>query len=300
MKNLGYIILTLVLAACGSNTFQTEAGTTVTYLQKGDGESPVDSLVSMFRIKYTTEEGEVMMDADEPMPLKIDPNNQMDQGELFNVLTKLKTGDSVEFALTASELFEKTFRAPRPDSIAADSKIQFQITYVDQLTEEGYYEMVAKKAEEAAAKQIVVDSEILDKYLAENGIDAQKTESGLRYVITEEGNGNFAEKGDTVLVDYIGKVLEGDYFDTSNEELAKEKGIYNERRAQQIGYDPLEVVVGQGRVIKGWDEGLLLVPEGGKATLYIPSTLGYGSRGSGPIIQPNSILEFDVEVVEIK
>ena len=132
MKKLGYIILAIVLVACGSNSFETESGTTVTYLKKGNGDTPVDSLVSMFRIKYSTENGFVMMESDEPMPLKIDPNNVSEQGELFEVLTQLRTGDSVGFELVASELFEKTFRAPIPDTIPSDSKIKFEVAYVDQ------------------------------------------------------------------------------------------------------------------------------------------------------------------------
>ncbi|NQZ75865.1 MAG: FKBP-type peptidyl-prolyl cis-trans isomerase [Ekhidna sp.] len=300
MKNLGYVLIAALLSACGAKTMTTENGTVVNYIRKGDGSAPVDSLISMLRLEYTTEEGELMMDSEEPIPLKIDPNTEADQGELFSVLTLLKTGDSVHFELPAQELFEKTFRAPRPDSIAADSKIQFRIAFVEQLTEEGYYEMVANRAEAAAAKQIIIDNEILDKYLSDNGITAEKTESGLRYVIKDQGNGTLPQNGDTVLVDYLGKVLDGAYFDTSNEELAKENGLFNEQRKIQIGYNPFQVILGRGGVIKGWEEGLLFVPEGGKATLYIPSTLGYGSRGSGPIIKPNSILEFDVEVVEIK
>jgi FKBP-type peptidyl-prolyl cis-trans isomerase len=295
MKKLGYIVLAFALAACGSNSFTTENGTVVTYLEKGDGVQPVDSLVSMLRIKYTTEEGEIMMDASEPMPLKIDPNNAVNQGELFEVLTQLRTGDSVGFELVASELFQNTFRAPLPDSIAPDSKIKFQIAYIDQLTEQGYYDMVAKKAEEAASKQIVIDNEILDNYLAENNINAQQTESGLRYVITEEGNGPKPEAGQTVRVNYAGRILSGEYFDTSIESVAKEQEIYREARE----YEPFAFPLGQGRVIKGWDEGIALLNEGSKATLYIPSPLGYGNRGSGPIIKPNSILVFDVELVEI-
>ncbi len=296
MKNLGYIIIAFALVSCGTNSFQTENGTTVTYLKKGDGETPVDSLVSMFRIKYTTEEGEIMMDADEPMPLKIDPNNAVEQGELFEVLTQLRTGDSVGFELVASELFEKTFRAPLPDSIAAESKIKFQIAYLDQLTEQGYFDMVAKKAEAAASKQIVIENEILDNYMTENNIDAVTTESGLRYVINEEGKGPNAEAGQVVSVGYAGRILDGPYFDTSSESVAREQGIFNENRP---AYEPYSFTLGQGRVIKGWDEGIALLNKGAKATLYIPSPLGYGNRGSG-IIKPNSILVFDVELVDIK
>ncbi|WP_420317543.1 FKBP-type peptidyl-prolyl cis-trans isomerase [Ekhidna sp.] len=295
MKKLGYIILAIVLVACGSNSFETESGTTVTYLKKGNGDTPVDSLVSMFRIKYSTENGFVMMESDEPMPLKIDPNNVSEQGELFEVLTQLRTGDSVGFELVASELFEKTFRAPIPDTIPSDSKIKFEVAYVDQLTEQGYYDMVAKKAEEAAEKQIVIDNELLDNYLSENNIDAQATESGLRYVIKEEGNGPKPEVGQNVRVNYAGYILSGEYFDTSLETVAKEQGIYQEGRP----YQPFTFPIGQGRVIKGWDEGIGLLNVGTKATLYIPSTLGYGSRSAGAVIKPNSILVFDVELLEI-
>ncbi|MEQ9466130.1 MAG: FKBP-type peptidyl-prolyl cis-trans isomerase [Ekhidna sp.] len=297
MKKLGYIILAISLAACGSNSFETEAGTKVTYLRKGGGDSPVDSLVSMLRIKYTTEEGEIMMDAGEPIPLKVEPNEGLlDQGELFEVLVRLKVGDSVSFELPASDLFQKTFRAPRPDSIAADSKIKFQIAYIDQLTEQGYFDMVAKKAEEAAAKQITIDNEIIDNYLTENNIDAQKTESGLRYVITEEGNGPKPEVGQKVTVDYTGWVLDGEYFDSSNKDMAMEKGLYDERREP---YEPYTFPLGRGQVIKGWDEGIALLNEGAKARLYIPSTLAYGSRDRSPIIKANSILVFDVELVKV-
>ena len=295
MKKLGFVVLALTMMACGGNTFQTEGGTTVTYLRKGNGETPVDSLVSMFRIKYSTEDGKVLMDAEEPMPLKLDPNNIENQGELMACLTNLTTGDSVKFDLIASELFEKTFRAPLPDSIAPDSKIQFEITYVDQLTEDGYFEMVAAKAEAAAAKQVIIDTEIIDNYLTENNIEAQGTESGLRYVITEEGSGPKPEHGQLVSVDYTGWVLNGAYFDSSNPEIAKEKGLYNERRP----YGPYQFALGTGPVIKGWHEAIALLNKGSKARIYLPSTLGYGNRDHSAVIRANSILVFDVELVEI-
>lgn len=296
MKNLSYLLLALLLIGCGEKSFVTENGTEVTYLQQGEGQTPIDSMVSMFRIKYSTEDGKVMMDADEPMPLKIDPNTETDQGELFSVLTQLKTGDSVGFSLVASELFEKTFRAPIPDSIAPDSKIKFEIAYVDQLTEKGYFDMVSTKAAKAAEKQDVIDAEILDTFFAENNIDAQTTESGLRYVITEEGSGPKPQTGQQVSVDYTGWVLNGEYFDSSVKEIAQEKGLYDERREP---YQPYSFPIGAGQVVQGWDEGIALLNEGGKARLYIPSSLGYGSRDRSPVIRANSILVFDVHLVKV-
>ena len=63
---------------------------------------------------------------------------------------------------------------------------------------------------------------------------------------------------------------------------------------------PIEFPVGTGRVIKGWDEGIMLLNVGTKARLIIPSELGYGSKGAGGVIPPNATLVFDVELVEIK
>ena len=296
MNKLSYALILFIAVACGGNSFQTESGITVSYLRKGEGDRPVDSLVSMFKMRYTTEEGEVLMESEEPMALKIDPDSQTEQGEFFNVLRQLRIGDSVGFDLVASELFAKTFRAPLPDSIAGDSKIKFQCAYTDQLTETGYYNMIAEKAEKAAEKQLIIDTEIIDNHLKDNQIEAITTESGLRYVIKEEGIGPKPDSGQIVKVNYAGRILAGDYFDSNIEEIAREKGIFQEGRS----YGPFTFPLETGRVIKGWDEAISLLNIGTKATLYIPSPLGYGTRSTGAIIKPNSILVFDVELLGIE
>lgn len=110
----------------------------------------------------------------------------------------------------------------------------------------------------------------------------EKTPSGLFYKITEKGNGKKAKKGDEIAAHYTGMLLDGKVFDSS----------------VQRG-EPLEFTLGIGQVIEGWDEGLLLLNEGDKARLIIPSDLAYGSRGAGGVIPPNAVLIFDVELVKI-
>jgi FKBP-type peptidyl-prolyl cis-trans isomerase len=110
-----------------------------------------------------------------------------------------------------------------------------------------------------------------------------KTASGLEYVEEKAGTGAQAQAGKTVKVHYTGKFPDGKVFDSSIP-----RG------------EPLEFVLGAGRVIKGWDEGIALMKVGGKAVLTIPPQLAYGERGAGGVIPPNATLVFDVELVEVK
>ena len=111
----------------------------------------------------------------------------------------------------------------------------------------------------------------------------EKTESGLYYQIIQKGTGAKPEKGQTVSVHYKGMFADGGVFDESYK-----KG------------NPIEFPVGEGNVISGWDEGILLLNTGDKARFVIPSDLAYGSAGAGGVIPPNATLIFDVELMEIK
>ncbi len=113
------------------------------------------------------------------------------------------------------------------------------------------------------------------------------TESGLKFVDTVIGTGAAPVRGQTCNVHYTGWLSDagkhGKKFDSSVD------------RGQ-----PLAIPIGVGRVIKGWDEGLMSMKVGGKRTLIIPSHLGYGPRGAGGDIPPNAELIFDVELVSIQ
>lgn len=135
----------------------------------------------------------------------------------------------------------------------------------------------AKAEREAAAN--ASQKELLEKLT--KGVS--KTPSGLRYQILEKGTGKKAEKGNTVSVHYEGMLADGKPFDSS-----------------YTRGNPIEFPVGMGRVIAGWDEGILLLQEGDKARFVIPSELAYGSRGAGGVIPPNATLIFDVELVSVK
>ncbi len=115
------------------------------------------------------------------------------------------------------------------------------------------------------------------------GRDTLSTASGLRYIRMNETQGELAIAGKTVSVHYTGYLENGTVFDSSIS-----RG------------EPISFPLGQGRVIKGWDEGIALLKVGEKARLLIPSALAYGDRGAGGLIPPGADLIFDVELVGVK
>jgi FKBP-type peptidyl-prolyl cis-trans isomerase FkpA len=119
------------------------------------------------------------------------------------------------------------------------------------------------------------------KFLAANKAkpDVRVTESGLQYQVVREGSGPKPARTDVVRVHYKGTLLDGTVFDSS----------YDRGQPAEFGLD---------QVIPGWSEGVALMPVGSKYMFWIPSDLGYGEAGGGPI-PPNAMLTFEVELIEI-
>src|SRR3954464_14802126 len=116
---------------------------------------------------------------------------------------------------------------------------------------------------------------------------AMTTASGLQIIDSKEGTGASPKPGQTCVMHYTGWLYEngqkGKKFDSSVDRN-----------------EPFDFPIGQGRVIKGWDEGVATMKVGGKRTLIIPPALGYGARGAGGVIPPNATLMFDVELLDVK
>lgn len=124
------------------------------------------------------------------------------------------------------------------------------------------------------------------EFAPELGVDLgamTETESGLYHVTLQEGGGEVAEPGNTVVVHYTGRLPSGEQFDSS-----RERG------------EPFQFMLGAGRVIPGWDQGVAGMKVGERRKLVIPPELGYGASGASGVIPPNATLVFDVELLEVQ
>lgn len=127
--------------------------------------------------------------------------------------------------------------------------------------------------------QARADDALITKFLADKNITAIKHSSGLYYQIIQPGSGNITYSGNTeVTAKYVGRLLNGNIFDQTT--------------TQAISFR-------LGGVIVGWQIGVPLIQKGGKIRLFIPSGYAYGQQGAGTI-PPNSVLDFDIELVDVQ
>ncbi|MCB0582008.1 MAG: FKBP-type peptidyl-prolyl cis-trans isomerase [Phaeodactylibacter sp.] len=205
-----------------------------------------------------------------------------------DVLRELSEGDS------ATVLIRLDTIGVKPKGFENAKMMHYDVVLLDIKSVDSYQEEAKEErkkreaaAEAARARLREVEEqarETLKQY--KNGeLDGQliETSSGLRYILQEEGDGPGAEPGRHVSVQYLGALVKnGKVYDTSFRQG-----------------EPLKFPVGDGRVIKGWDEGVARLKEGARATFFIPYQLAYGEKGSSPDIPPKADLLLYVEVVEV-
>ena len=292
-----------LMMAC-SNTKETPSGLKFTMVKSGGAGVAENGQIMVISFMFKDGKDSVWSDSrTSPFPTMIKIDSAMATDQVMEVVQMLGKGDSVTFQIPAKELFAKTFRSPVPPNVDSTANFTFQIGVTDVVTEERAREMqneyVAKQNEDALKlqnEQLAKDTLAIDLYLKDKAVVAQKTTSGLRYVITKAGNGPNAQPSQSVKVNYTGYLLDGTCFDSSIESVAKKENVFNEQRKP---YEPLQLTLGMQQVIPGWEEALGLMNKGSKMTVYIPSTLAYGNRRRSEVIVENSILMFDMELVDI-
>jgi FKBP-type peptidyl-prolyl cis-trans isomerase len=290
------VMMAISIAACKQDASQKTialkySDESYTLVKKGEGPAPKDGDFSIFSILVEGDDGTVLLDrTDESIWAKFkvhsDSSKFRQSSPVDEMLSYLAQGDS---AILVYELDSLEKMNP---VVANINKITYQVSIKEVLTEE---EMEQKDAEEqkekeadrniAKEKEATVAArvaEILEGFKNGTLEGVQTTESGLQYVIEKQGEGEVPKVSELVNVHYYG-VLESDgsMFDNSY------------KRGDLFSFP-----VGQGRVIQGWDEALLLMPKGTEAVFFIPFELAYGAAGRPPRIPEKANLVFFIEYPE--
>ena len=204
--------------------------------------------------------------------------NAIELGDVIQSITIVRNGEAAK-KFDAVKIFT--------DYVATDQdnlKKRADIDAEDQRIHEEKYRMI--KAEKMA-------------YFADVKSGAAKKPSGLQYKIVSKGKGKKPKSGATVYIHYAGYLESGEMFDSSIASIAKAFGKYDEQRAQQYGYSPIEFQAGAKRgMIPGFIEGIEQLSFGDKAVIFIPAHLGYGPQGARDVIPPNANLIFEIELYE--
>ncbi len=206
--------------------------------------------------------------------------NKIQQNDIIESITIIRKGEAA-----------KKFNAVKTfyDYFSVESKKQKELMDLETQKEKLYDEKYGKTVEE---KLIYFDA-LKGK--------ANRTASGLKYLITQKGSSLKPTKGTPIYINYAGFLENGKLFDTNIESIAETFGKHDIARAEQGGYQPIPFQAGRkDGMIPGFIEGLNKMSYGDKAILFIPSHLAYGAGGAGKIIPPYSNLIFEIELIEKK
>jgi FKBP-type peptidyl-prolyl cis-trans isomerase len=261
----------------------TESGVYIIPSQMGDGIKIDTGCLVKLHMKVATIDGkQIFSSFERPEPLKFQFGTRFDIPGIVEAINTMKKGEKARVIIPSKMAFGEKGRST---IVPPYTTLVYDVEIMDVLSKaESEKILAAEKQAEAEKKGAVMKDEtvLIEKYLSDNKITTKPNPSGLYYIETAKGTGTQAVAGKRVSVHYTGTLLNGQKFDSSRD------------RNQ-----PFEFNLGGNEVIKGWDEGIALMKQGGKAILIIPSKLGYGDREMGSI-PAYSTLVFDVELIEVK
>ena len=218
-------------------------------------------------------------------------------GDLYEGLLMMHVGDKATFAIEADSLakFLQSNQMPPYYKPGTSQKIYYEVNLQDIVTKDEIMQEQSNFMQEMQERQ-QSEPEAIAKYVADNNIKVKPTADGLYIIVKKKGTGAKVATGKEVAVNYTGRLLDGTMFDSSVEGDAIQGGLQQPGRT----YEPLTYVVGQMRLIPGWEESVMGMPEGTVMQVVMPSAQAYGPQGAGKDIPPYSPLVFDIEIVSVK
>jgi len=294
-KNFMFLALAslgLGLASCNGGFKQAEGGLLYEiHSTKGNPLIQPGDFISLNLVIKTDGDSVLTNTYDQGHPVQSVVPKPMAKGDIFAGLQLLAEGDSATLKVPADSVFKKGQQRPpgfKGKYLVYDIKI-IKVIAKGKLSQSAFNQTITNYMQAEAAELNKVEPVKIKTFIAHEKLNAIKTPDNLYYQITQPGTGPTPAVGDTVVVNYTGRYLNGKIFDSSlRDSLLKSKTPVDPMRS----FKPMSVPVGQRRVIQGLDEGLMLLNKGAKAIFVIPSSLARGIPIMGPIA-------FNIEVVDI-
>jgi len=297
-KNLMFLALaTIGLASCNGGYKQAPGGLLYNiHIDKGGPKIKVGDFISVNVVAKT--------DADSVIFSTYEQGNRSDRilqkgapGDVMSVFTNLAEGDSATVKTNMDSLFKKGMRRPpiKGKYIVYEIKVEKVISKgIGKGADTVWNAQIKKYMDSQVVVARKAEASKFKKYIDDNKLVGINTPDGLFYTITKPGTGDKPAVGDTAEVFYVARFTSGKVFETNVKEIAQKNNAYN----PGLPYKAIRIPVGVKKVIPGWDEGLMQLNKGAKATFVVPSKLGYGEQGF-QIIPPFTPLVFDIELVNI-
>lgn len=298
MRNLLSLVLfsfVILMTACqsggGDSSSLVDGYRTEIYDRPG-GDKVMPGQYIKFELDILNDKAEVVQSlrSQPTKPIMYIPMEGEDaqRNPLIDLLSQSQKNDSLAIFISKDSM-------PDPAPIMGENAfLEYRMKVLDIMSKEDYE--IMKNEEQAAAMELAgkmkeleagaleESAQILNDYKAGKYKGQTKSlDNGLKYVLLSEGSGPASNTGQTIEVSYVGMLKDGTMFDNSY------------RAGRNFSFQ-----IGTGQVIPGWDTGMALMPVGSKALLDIPPSIGYGERGSPPVIPANADLYFVVEVFSIK
>lgn len=289
---LGAVIATIMVTSCSKypGFKKTDSGIFYKYYveSKDTVKAAEGSILTMnlkYRMKIADKDSVLFNSADSPKAFEIEQKKPEFKGDIYEAFGMLHKGDSATFILSAKDFFLKTAKYPQlPEGVDSTSMIYFDVKLLNVETIEARQKAEAAKAEKLKGEE----PGKIQAYIAKNNVTVAPSATGI-YVITQNpGSGRSIQKADFVTINLTVSSIEGNKIFST---LDKNK--------------PITFEYGQPFDTKGFDEAIAAMKKGSKATVVVPSAMGFGDAGKKDmngqdIISPFSPVVYDIEVLDLK
>lgn len=283
---LAFAALVIMITSCNTNYEKTKSGLAYKIFEgKGKQKLKGGQIAKINVTVKLSPRDSVLFTTQNRLPEYVPVDTTTRLSHDFNEVLKMASvGDSLAIISQVDTLvkrgqaqYNEMFK--RRDQIVYNIKVLGAFASQEDMAKDQQQEFEKEKNREIAQ---------LESYLKKKGINAQKTPNGVFVELQNPGDANQkVQNGNQVTVNYTGSLLEnGKVFDSNKD--------------SKFGHpQPFSFIVGEGKTIRGWEEGITYFGKGGKGNVYIPTLMGYGPSGAPPTIPPYSALKFEVEVVDI-